>query len=114
MDKLQKKAAREEYDRRHPEKGIVCWQSNGRKWIATSQDATADFNATSFQLRMGSWPNREMQEAYSEDPSSFQWSILKSLDYKETDKNYSEELEILYMMCLDEYPEAEQMRPGRK
>ena len=35
----------------------------GRMWIATSRDAKADDNRSLFQLRLGSWPNREMQAA---------------------------------------------------
>lgn len=114
MEKDRKKALRAEYDQRKPDMGIVCWHGGGRMWIATSKDAKADHNGSLFQLQLGSWPNREMQRAYQEDPESFQWSLLKKLDYEERDEDHSEDLELLYMMCMEEYPEAEQMRPGRK
>lgn len=114
MDKEAKKALRAQYDQRRPDMGIVCWKSGEEMWIAVSEDARADYNGTLFQLKLGSWPNREMQRAYSEDPASFQWSLLRKLDYEERDEDHSEDLELLYMMCLEEYPQAEQMRPGRK
>ncbi len=114
MDKEQKKALRAQYDERKPDMGIVCWQSGARMWIAISKDVKADHNGSLFQLRLGSWPNRELQKAFTEDPDSFQWSVLKTLEYEERDKDHSEELELLYMICLEEHPEAQQMRPGRK
>ena len=71
MDRERKRALREEYDRRRPAMGIVCWEGGGRMWIATSRDAKADHNRSLFQLRLGSWPNRELQAAFTADPESF-------------------------------------------
>ena len=114
MNNETKKALRAKYDQRKPDMGIVCWQNGEKMWIAISKDANADYNGSLFQLKLGSWPNRELQRAYTEDPASFQWSLLKKLDYEERDEDHSEDLELLYMMCLEEYPQAEQMRPGRR
>ena len=114
MDKNQRKDLRAQYERRKPDMGVVCLQNGGQRWIAISKDAAADHNSTLFQLQLGSWPNRELQKAFSQDPGGFQWSLLKRLDYKERDEDHSEDLELLYMMCLEEYPDAKQMRPGRK
>lgn len=114
MDKNRKKELRSQYDERKPDMGIVCWQQGENRWIAISRDAAADYNGSLFQLQLGSWPNREMQKAFTEDPGSFQWSILKKLEYKERDEDHSEDLELLYMLCLEEYPQARQMRPGRR
>ena len=114
MDKEQKKALRTQYDERKPDMGIVCWQNGAKMWIAISKDVKADYNGSLFQLKLGSWPNREMQKAFTEDPDAFQWSILKKLDYEDRDEDHSEELELLYMICLEEHPDAQQMRPGRK
>ena len=55
-----------------------------------------------------------MQAAYNANPDSFEWSLLKRLDYKERDDDHSEDLELLYMICMEEYPYAEQMRSGRR
>lgn len=114
MDKEQKKALRAQYDQRKPEMGIVCLQSGEQLWIAVSEDAKADYNGTLFQLKLGSWPNRELQRAYTGDPESFRWSLLKKLDYKEREDDHRDDLELLYLMCLEEYPNARPMRPGRK
>lgn len=114
MNNEQKKTLREQYDLRKPDMGIVCWQSGDRMWIAISKDAVKDYNATSFQLKFGSWPNRELQAAYTADPDSFQWSLLKKLNYEERDEDHSDELELLYMMAMEEYPQAKQMKVGKK
>ena len=114
MDKEQRKALREQYEQRKPDMGVVCWENGGRRWIATSKDAAADYNGSLFQLKLGSWPNRDMQAAFTKDPEGFRWSLLKKLDYEEPGEDHGEDLELLYMMCMEEYPEARQMRPGRK
>lgn len=114
MEREKKKALREQYDQRRPEMGIVCWQSGEKMWIAKSTDAKADYNGSLFQLQFGSWPNRELQKAFTEDPGSFRWSLLKKLDYKERDEDHSDDLELLFLMCQEEYPDARQMRPGRR
>lgn len=113
MDKEQKKALRAQYDERKPDMGIICWKKGTAMWIAISKDVKADHNSSLFQLRLGSWPNRELQAAFTQDPESFEWSILKKLDHEDRDEDHSEELELLYQLCLEEYPDARQMRPGR-
>ena len=114
MNNEQKKALREQYAQRKPDMGVVCWQSGEQMWIAISKDAAADRNSTTFQLQLGSWPNRELQAAYSANPDSFQWSLLKKLDYEERDDDHTDDLELLYDLCMEEYPHAKKMRPGRK
>ncbi len=114
MDTDKKKALRAQYDQRRPDMGIVCWQDGEQMWIATSKDAKTDYNSSLFQLQLGSWPNREMQRAFTAHPDLFQWSLLKKLDYEERDDAHDDDLELLYMMRLDEYPNAQQMRPGRR
>ncbi len=57
---------------------------------------------------------KELKEAYKADPESFQWSLLKTLDYKELDEDHSDDLELLYMEAMDEYPDAKPMRRGRR
>lgn len=113
MKEERKRALREEYDRRQPDMGVVCWESGGRMWLAVSKDAKADYNRSLFQLRLGSWPNGELQRAFTADPDSFHWSLLKKLEYEEREEDHSDELEILYLLCREEYPQAQAMRPGR-
>ena len=111
MDDARKKALREEYDRRKPQMGVVCWSSGERMWIAISRDAKADYNRSLFQLKLGSWPQWELQRAYTEAPETFQWSLLKELDYEEREEDHSTDLELLYLLCQEEYPQAKAMRP---
>ncbi len=114
MDRENRNQLKEAYKNRHPEMGIVCWRSGEQMWIAKSTDAAADYNRTSFQLKLGSWPNREMQTAYNASPDSFVWELLKKLEYKELEEDHTEDLEILYMLCMDEYPHAKKMRIGKR
>jgi hypothetical protein len=114
MDKSKRKELREQYENRHPDMGIVCWKSGDKMWIAKSKDVKADYNSTSFQLKLGSWPNREMQRSYNADPDSFEWILLKKLDYKDREEDHSDDLESLYMMVVEEYPDAKKMKPGKQ
>ena len=114
MNTDRKKELKEAYANRHPVMGIVCWTCGECIWIAKSKDADADFNGTSFQLKLGSWPNREMQQAYKADPESFRWKILKELDYEDPNEDLTDDLELLYMEVVDEHPEAKPMRTGKR
>lgn len=114
MDKERKKELREIYANRHPDMGIVCWQYGDYMWVATSKDASADYNSTSFQLNLGSWPNKELQKMYKEHKDEFRWSLIRELEYEDYSEDHSEDLEILLMEFLDEYPDAKHMKPGKK
>ncbi|MDD6154799.1 MAG: GIY-YIG nuclease family protein [Eubacteriales bacterium] len=114
MDKEQKKILKEEYANRHPEMGIACWKSGEHMWYIVSSDLKADYNSTSFQLKLGTWRNRDMQEMYTDDPASFSWSVEKVLDYKDPTEDHTDDLEILRLEFLDEHPEALPMRPMKK
>jgi len=105
---------REQYENRHPDMGVVCWKSKGRIWAAASRNAKADFNSTSFQLKLGSWPNRELQAAYTEDPDSFEWSLEETLEYEDLTEDHSDDLTLMLLAYMDEHPDAKLMRPGRK
>ena len=99
-------------------KGGAPWTRTGRRRFALDMKSAirpwADHNSSLFQLELGSWRNREMQEAFNADPASFSWSVLKELDYEDRDEDHGEDLEVLYLLCQDEHPQAKQMRPGRK
>ena len=40
--------------------------------------------------------------------------LLKKLDYKDREEDHSDDLEILYMMVVEEYPDAKKMKPGKQ
>ena len=113
MNNDRKKELRAQYDQRKPDMGVVCWQSGEEMWIAVSKDAKADYNSSLFQLRLGSYPNKELQRAYTAAPETFRWSLLKQLDYEEREEDHSADLELLYLLCQEEYPQAKGMRPGK-
>ena len=112
MDRDRKKELREQYASRHPDMGVVCWESGGVLWAALSRDAEKDHNRSVFQLELGSWPNRELQELYKRAPESFRWSLMKKLDYEDPDEDHSDDLGLLMLEFLDEHPDARPMKPG--
>jgi len=111
MSQDRRKELKEQYNNRHPDKGLVCWKSKERIWVMPSNDAKADYNGTVFQLKLGSWPNRELQKAYTEDPESFQWSLECELDYKDNDDDVSDDLSLMLMEFMDAHPDAKLMKP---
>lgn len=114
MDKDRRKELREQYDNRHPDMGVVTWRHGNDIWVMTTKDANADYNRTSFQLRLGSWPNRELQDAYNADPNGFVWTLEKQLKYEELNEDHSDDLEILLMDFIDKHPDAKPMKLGKK
>ena len=110
MDREKKKALREQYSNRHPKMGIICWQCCEVMWIDMSTDANADYNSTSFQLKFGSWPNKSLQKAYKENPEECKFSLIRELDYKDSSEDYTDDLKIMLMDFLEEYPDAKPMR----
>lgn len=113
MDAARKKELKAAYANRHPEMGVVAWCAGDRMWIARSKDVRADYNGTSFQLDLGSWPERDLQRAYKAAPESFEWRVLRTLEYEDP-SDVDDDLELLLMECMDEYPDAKPMRPGRR
>lgn len=111
MDCGRKKELKEQYENRRPEMGVVGWRSGERLWVAVSKDTRASYNRSLFQLNLGSWPNQEMQRAYTDDPRSFSWSVLEKLDYEELSDVDDDDLQLLLMQCMEEHPEAESMNP---
>ena len=113
-DTDRKKELKEQYKLRHPDMGIVGWKSKDKVWVMPSKDIKADFNSTSFQLKLGSWMNREMQNAYNEDSSSFEWVVLDELEYEDITKDYTDDLSLLLMEYMENHPEAKLMKPLKK
>lgn len=114
MNTERKKELREQYKTRHPDMGVVCWRCGDQRWVMISKDAKADYNGTSFQLQLGTWPNRGMQKRYQDQPDAFVWSLEKKLDYEDPQDDLSDDLQLLLMEFMEEYPDAQPMRPGKK
>ena len=110
MEKDKKKALREQYNNRHPQMGIICCQCNDNLWVDMSADVKADFNGIIFQLKLGSWPNKELQAEYKKNPEECQFSIVKELNYEDYSEDHTDDLKILLMDFLQEYSEAKPLR----
>ena len=114
MDKDRRKELKEQYNNRHPDMGVVTWRCGDDIWVMTTKDANAEFNGMSFQLKLGSWPGRELQQAYKANPDGFVWALEKQLEYEDPNEDHSDDLEILLMEFMDEHPNARPMKPGKR
>ena len=114
MDKDRRKELREQYNNRHPDMGIVTWRCGDNIWVMTTTDANADYNSMSFQLKLGSWRGRELQQAYKDNPDGFVWTLESKLKYDDLNEDHSEDLEIMLMEFMDDHPNAKPMKPGKK
>lgn len=114
MDNERKRELREQYKNRRPETGVIGVRCGSRLWIAPSRDVTADRNSTLFQLDMGSFPNRELQKAYSKDPARAEYIVLKRLDLKDPAEDVTDDLQLLLYEAADEYPDAKPLKPAVK
>ena len=110
MDNEKKRALKEQYKNRHPKMGIVCWQCGEDMWVDMSKDAAADYNSTSFQLELGSWPNRALQKVYKEAPEGFGFSLVRELEYEDPSEDHTDDLKILLLDFLEEHPDAKPLR----
>lgn len=110
MDNEKKKALREQYNNRHPRMGIVCWQCGDAMWVDMSKDFNADLNRSSFQLKLGTWPNKALQKAYNENPDGCRFSLIRELDYEDYSEDHTDDLKILLMDILEEFPDAKPMK----
>ncbi|MDO4680276.1 MAG: hypothetical protein Q4A55_03280 [Aerococcus sp.] len=52
--------------------------------------------------------------AYNQAPDAFEWSVLKPLEYAEREDDHSDDLELLYMICLEEILDVKPMKPGKR
>ncbi len=114
MDNDRRKELREQYKNRRPEKGVIAVRCGEDIWLAPAQDAAADRNSILFQLNMGSFPNRDLQKAYSAAPEQAQCLLLKKLDYTDPSDDVSDDLQLLLLEAADEYPDAKPLKPAVK
>jgi len=109
-----KKELKENYANRCPDMGIVSWSANGQTWVMASKDIKADFNGMSFQLKLGSWPEKNLQNVYNQNKESFEFKIESKLEYEDPHDDHSEDLELLLMEYMENHPDALPMKPSRK
>jgi len=77
---------------------------NGKILIELSKNLEAALNRCRFQLDLGSYPNKALQEEYNQcGKNQFSFEALDRLSPKkdEPDYNYTEDLELLKTMWLE-------------
>ena len=113
MDIKRKRELLEAYKNRHPEMGVISFQcgATGEIFLATATDIPAKFNRIRFQLSAGNCPNKRLQELWTQyGEGSFEFQVVKRLEYDDPKEDHNEELETLYELCLLEYPTARRIR----
>lgn len=109
-----RRVLKEQYINRHPDMGIVAWKFRDKIWFMSSKDTNADFNSTSFQLKLGTWINKEMQNDYNSNSDEFVWSVEEKLDYKDLTDDIDDDLFLMLMDYIETHPTAIPMKPIRK
>lgn len=105
MDDKRKKQLLWEYKNRKPEMGIIsvyCVPAN-KRFLEPSRDTKADINSNSFQLSLGSHPNKELQKLWQEyGAENFEIGVFEVLPYdeKEENKDYTSDMEQLLERCF--------------
>ncbi|SDW42907.1 GIY-YIG nuclease family protein [Tepidimicrobium xylanilyticum] len=101
-----KKELKEQYKMMKPHMGVFIIKSNysNKCFVESSNNLKATVNSIQFKLNFGNHPNKELQMDWKEyGESSFIIKILEKLEYDEDESktDYSEELEILKMVCKE-------------
>ena len=89
--------------------GVISFQcgATGEIFLATATDIPAKFNRIRFQLSAGNCPNKRLQELWTQyGEGSFEFQVVKRLEYDDPKEDHNEELETLCELCLLEYPTA--------
>lgn len=120
MNKEQKKQVKQEYALQKPRMGILCVRNteNGDSFLLGAKNTAAVMNSCSFQLKMGSYPDRELQALWKQyGETTFELSICRELPYDKKDPektDYTGELTALLQKTLAEIPGSRIIHiPGR-
>ena len=112
MDRKRKKELLAAYKERHPEMGVISFRcrATGDVFLTTASDTAAKFNRICFQLSAGQYPDRRLQELWTQyERNGFELQTVKCLDYEDPAEDHTEELETLLALCLLEIPEARRL-----
>ncbi|OEH85127.1 hypothetical protein BHU72_05820 [Desulfuribacillus stibiiarsenatis] len=106
-----KKELKEQYKQMKTDMGIFIIKSDvdNKCLLEVSQDLKARINRVKFQLKMGSYPNKDLQNAWKQHGESrFSIEILETLKYDEDESktDYSVELEILQLVWQEKIEET--------
>jgi len=105
---LDKKAATKEYKQTMQPMGIYQIKnlSTGKVLINSSKNLNGILNRSKFQLELGSYVNKELQEDYNSlGESSFSFDILDELKPKKDDPlyDYTKDLDTLKELWLEKF-----------
>jgi len=111
MDKLSKKALKEQYKNRVLVGGVYRIQCNANDafWVRAAIDLQGSKNRFQFSLSMDSSPEPCMAEAWNQfGKSSFSYEILEELQKKElqTEGEFAEDINILLEIWTDKLSEG--------
>lgn len=101
------------YKEMKPDMGIYMYQCNptGKVYIGASKRLKAIMNRANFQLGMGSFLNKGLQDEWNEyGKENFTVEILDTLTYDKKDegkKDYSEDLAVLLEEWIKKYENVE-------
>lgn len=108
-----KKELKAIYKEMKPEMGIYLYQCipTGKAYIGASQRLKAFMNRINFQLGMGSFLNKALQNDWNQyGEENFTVKVLDILEYDKNDevkKDYSEDLAILLAEWMEKFEDAE-------
>lgn len=108
-----KKELKAAYKEMKPDMGIYMYKCNptGKIYMGASQRLKAIMNRTNFQLGMGSFLNKNVQNDWNQyGEENFTVKILDTLEYDKRDEgktDYTEDLEVLLAEWMEKYEDAE-------
>lgn len=85
-------------------------EKNGRFMVATASNLPGKLNSTIFQLKLGSYILKELQDDWRNfGEEAFEMSVLEELAYDVNDpqKNYQEDLAVLKELWLEKLTDEE-------
>ncbi len=85
--------------------GIISLRcvTGSEEFVGMARDVQAAFNSIRFKLDAKCHPNKRLQELWDQyGEYGFEFSVLKSLKYKDPLDDYTDELEALRDQCLAE------------
>ncbi|MEQ8199928.1 MAG: GIY-YIG nuclease family protein [Syntrophomonadaceae bacterium] len=99
-----KKELQAEYKQMKPDMGIfaVINKDCHKYFLVETKNIKGKINSTSFQLRSGSHPNRELLNDWQRlGADHFQIEVLETIDYEEGKDDYRDDLELLRMIWTE-------------
>lgn len=109
MDHDRRKQLMEEYKNRKPEMGVIALRctANDAVFFGASRDTRADFNGLRFKLNSGYHPNRQLLALWQQyGEAGFVLSVAELLEYEDTGKDHSSELEAMLAQKLAQNDKA--------